>query len=296
MGPDKTHDAVQGGVIDMAMTLAPFAFMHLYPISTAIGLPFMVDSAAHASDMGWEMWETIPEMKQEYSGMKFFGLSSSAISNLATVGAPPKTLNDLKGLRILVWHKQMVEAHKLLGGTGQFMRTADFYLAIQRGMADGAWFPDAPLRSYRLIELMGNHTMVNYLGAPQAIVMNLKKWKTLPPDVQKVFNDLTPSMARLHGHTLTNEAKWVIQDLKDRGDNFYYLPADERAKWIEKSKPMYDRWIQLLNKKGWDGQAIFDKVVAISKKYRKNPLPDDSWWGRAGRKTGAGFIPVEKAQ
>lgn len=290
----KTHDAVVTGMVDLGITVANFAVMHLYPISSVFGLPFIVDSAVHAADMGNEMYQTIPELRQEYSKTKFLGITCSAVSNLHTVRPAPKTLEELKNLKILVFHAQMTDAQKALGGIPQFMKAADFYTAIQRGMADGCWFPDAPLRSWRFTELMQNHTMANLCGSPQSIQMNINTWNKLPPDVKKVFEDLGPSIARLHAHTLVNESDWVIQELKDRGDKFYYLPPDEKAKWIDKVKPLYAAYIEDLNKKGWNGGAIFEKVLAIAEKYRKNPLPPDSWWGRAGRKTGEGFVSVEQ--
>jgi hypothetical protein len=33
-------------------------------------------------------------------------------------------------------------------------------------------------------------------------------------------------------------------------------------------------------------------MMSIAEKWRKNPSQPDAWWGRAGRKTGDGFVPL----
>jgi TRAP-type C4-dicarboxylate transport system substrate-binding protein len=114
--------------------------------------------------------------------------------------------------------------------------------------------------------------------------MNKNTWKKLPPDVQKVFNNLRQSVGSLCGETLTTESAWVLEDLKARGDKVYVLTDEEKARWQEKVKPMYKEWIAKMNKRGMNGQEIFNKIMKIAEERRENPYKADSWWGEPGKK------------
>jgi len=277
------QQGVKTGLVDMVLPLPLWTHMMEYPITRALSLPFMVESAAQAALTLFKMYETIPEMKLEYQDIIPLGFSSTAVSNLHTKVPAPKTLEDLKGMRIWCASKVSVAMTTHLGASIRQTKTQDVYMALQRGMADGLWFPNAPMRSFKLIELISNHTMGDFYVAPHVYAMNRKKWESLPSDVQKVFQDMNLSAGCQAGATLTNESHWVIEELKKRGDTFYYLPPEEKARWKKAIEPIYDEWIADLNAKGWDGQAIYEKVTALCKETRENPYKPDGWWGRTGK-------------
>lgn len=280
----KAKEAVTTGLVDMVLVMPVWARLSLYPVTTGLGLPFMFDSPLHYSLAYYKAYHEIPEMRTEYADVKPLGFTSSAMIDIASKGSPPKTLADMKGLKIWARSATSIEMLKLLGASPRKTKVQDIYMSVQRGMVDAIYFPIAPMRSFKLIELLSNHTIGNFSAGPQFYAMNLKKWNSLPPDVQKVFDDLTLSAGCLAGATLTNEDKWVVEELKKRGDTFYYLPPEEKARWVKKTKPVYDAYIADLNKRGMNGQAIFNKLKEAAEWARQNPYQADDWWGRAGRK------------
>ena len=275
---------LKSGLIDMALCLPVVTVENEYPITRMLHLPFMVDSPSHAVLTYYKAFQEIPEMREEYNDLKPLGFGSTDILDLHTKGDPPKTLADLKGLRVWCGGKMMISMFELLGASPRHTKIQDVYMSVQRGMVDGVFFPDAPMRSFKLIEVIRNHTMANFSIAIQFYAMNLKKWNSLPKDIQKIFEDLTLSAGCQIGATLTNESNWVIDDLKARGDNFYYLPASEKQIWKKKLQPLTDNYIEVLNKKGMDGRAIYNKLVECAEWARQNPYKPDQWWGRTGRK------------
>jgi len=279
----QSYPAVTNGLCDFGVGGTVFHIRKL-PITMGLNLPFITDSAKHASLVAYEMFTSIPQMRKEYQKVKVLGLYSTATVNLHSTTPPLKTLESLKGVRIGAAAPNVVQAMKLLGASAQPVKPQDLYMAIQRHMIEGIVFPDAPLRSMKLTDLLSNHTMVNMFNASFGVFMNRNSWKKLSKDVQAVFEDLTVSMGALCGETLDNEAAWVIEEMKKRGDQFYYLPPEEKARWRAAVSPMYEGWIQLLNKHGMDGKAIFQQVVDIAEKYRKHPYGKDAWWGNAGKK------------
>ena len=278
-----SFDAVVNGLCDFGVAGTVFKVKTM-PITWGLNLPFITDSPKHASLVAWEMYNTIPEMKKEYKKVKVLGFYSTASINIHTLDSPPKNLEDMKGLRIGSPAPPVVPVLKVLGASAQPIKPGDLYMALHRKMIDGIAFPDAPTRSMKLTDLLSNHTMLDLMNATFGLFMNLKKWKQLPPDVQEVFESVSESAGALCGETLKNEAAWVNEGLKERGDQFYYLPPEEKAKWKERMKPVYGQYIAALNKKGMNGQEILEKIMAISEKYRQKPYGTDDWWGNAGRK------------
>jgi TRAP-type C4-dicarboxylate transport system substrate-binding protein len=279
----KTYDAIKSGICDwgyIITSLNPNEFV----ITDAINLPFMADSSAHAAAIGWKMYQKFPELNKEYDKVKLLFFYSTAAVHVHTKGPAPKKLEDLKGLRLGTPGPPLVKIFKLLGAAAQQMQAFDLYTALQRGMIDGIIFPEAPLRSYKLTDVVGHHTLMSIGVDVFATMMNLNTWKSLPPDVKKVFEDISKSAGALFGATITNESEWVIEELKQRGDEFYYLPDDEKDRWRKILRPVYDGWVERVNRRGLNGKEMLETIMAISNETRKNPYKPDSWWGRAGRK------------
>ena len=279
VGQDRMHDAVSSGMVDMAW-LSIFQDPHLFPVSLGVGLPFMADSALHAAMIGHAMWEQIPELKDEWSKFKLLGLGSSDVTNMVYAKKiAPKTPEEMKGLRMGGGLSQLMDILKLLPCAPQYVKTEDIYLGLQRRMIDGVFFPDAPLRSFRFTDVTQGHTMGNFVVTPYALAMRKESWDKLPPEVQKVFNELDPSLILLAGHTLSNEGQWVIQALKERGDAFYYLTPEDKAQWSKLLNPLFEQYVTKLNEKGYDGAAILAKLKQISEDKRKNPDSESyDWW------------------
>ncbi|MBI4767060.1 MAG: TRAP transporter substrate-binding protein DctP [Deltaproteobacteria bacterium] len=283
---DQLYDAMISGLTDISV-VPIYAFPHIFPLADLLTHPFMVDGSVHLSDTAWEMYQTIPEFKQEFSKIKVLGFFGTDTTNLALTKPPlVKTLADLKGRKIIGAAAASVETLRILGAAPQFQKSEDIYLSLQRGMADGVIFPNAPLRSFKIVELARYYTILKLGAGPFVAAMRLETWQKLPPDVQKVFNDTGLSFSRLCAHTLENEGLWVIEELKKRGDQFYEFSQQERETWRKATQPQYDRWIAKIKEKNINGQALLNKALAIAEKARKKPSPIDEWWkqGRMGMK------------
>ncbi|MDR2549530.1 MAG: TRAP transporter substrate-binding protein DctP [Desulfobulbus sp.] len=285
--PSQSYEALRTGVVDLVI-VAAYLFPDDFTITEGLSLPFTMHNSAHAADVAWKMYKAIPEMQQEMKGFKFLGIFTSDVLNLhSTDGRLFRTLDEMKNIRAAVGSGSVAQMGKLFGMEPQLVGYPEVYMALQRDLASAAFFPNAPLRSFRVTELTNAHTIANFKVDPMIIAMRQETWNALPPEVQRVFDELTPSFARLCGHTLTNEGAWVLEELKKRGDLFYTPPVEEVAKWKQAIKPMYDVWINRLDVKGLNGKAIFEKMIEMSEQTKVIDTPEDAWWsqGRIGKKS-----------
>lgn len=279
----KAYDGLKSGICDWAYfitALNPNEFV----LTNSVNLPFGAENSSHAAAILWKMFKEFPELRKEYKHVVPLFFWSTAPQHIHTKGAPPKTLEEMKGLRIGAPGPIMVKYANMLGVAGQHMDQADLYTGLQRNMIDGVLFPEAPLRSQKLTDVTSGHLMLSLGVDVFATAMNANKWKSLPKDIQKVFLDTNQSAGALLSAVVTNESKWVIEELKKRGDKFEYLSASEKEKMKQKLAPVYDEWYAKMAEKKMDGKKILARINEIYNETLKNPYKPDSWWGRAGQK------------
>ena len=119
-----------------------------FPLSSVTELPFVASKfcSERPGDLGTEqevsrMAETvrkIPDRWWFYSG---------DVAQLHTTKKLVKTLNDIKGMKIIGVTPNALERIKMLGGNPVEIPVTDVFLALERGMADGLIMPFAAVRA-----------------------------------------------------------------------------------------------------------------------------------------------------
>lgn len=276
----EAYRALKAGVVDMAFV--PVAFMpKQFPISYGLGLPFVADNSTHALDVGAEMLSDIPEIQKEWSEVKNFFLFASDINNFHLSEKRVQTFEDLNGLRIGSPFPSTLKMLKLLPCSGVRLLPQDIYVGVQRKTVDGVLTADASLHAWKVTELVKYHTIGRFGVMPMAFCMSKKSYEKLPPDIKEIFDELVPSMMRLGGVLSTFEGSRILDALKKRGDVFDVLPPEELTKFKNALAPLNQEWIGMLNARGMDGKAIFNKLLAIADDSRKNPYGYDEWWKKS---------------
>ncbi len=276
----QSIDSVKTGLVDMSIPGLVWLNESQFPITNAIQLPFLVDSETHAAQVLSMMFQQVAEMQEEFADLVPIGFSTSGIMNLHfTKNIMVKTIDDLNGKRVMAPSGVIASVLKGLGAAPMTLKTLDMYPALEKGMAEGVAFPFSAARAYKLTDHLSSHTIVNFNVGPNVFIMRKASWDKLPEDVQKVFSDMSFSLASLSSRIQEIQADWIINELEKRGDQVYTMPQEERMVWREKLTFMYDEFVAKLDKRGINGRAVLDKIMAIADEARKNPVkPDSSWW------------------
>jgi TRAP-type C4-dicarboxylate transport system substrate-binding protein len=284
----KTPQTVKGvkqGLADFSVA-ALYYEPQMFPITSILDLPFMLENALHGSLAAWKMYQEIPEMRAEFekAGLKPVAFFPTASMELGLINESITKLEQLKGKRIITPAPISLEIFKALGAAPQFICNMDIYMALHRKMAEGTTFPVAPMRSFKLTDMLSKFTVAGFNNNMHAYLMSTRTWNKLPKDVQAVFLEMGESAGALAGTTLVNEGNWVKEEMVKRGDTFYELPKEEKTRWVDACKPIHEAYIAKLGKLGYDGPAIYQKVLAIVEETRNQAYGPDSWWGNAGKK------------
>ena len=101
---------------------------------------------------------------------------------------PTETVDDLKG-RVIAAGSTMAPAIEALGMTPAVMAMPERYIAMERGVADGAWNSIEGGASGSYPEVANYYLDHPVYAVNHWIMMNLEKFNSLPADLQKLLLD-----------------------------------------------------------------------------------------------------------
>ncbi len=268
LGKAKDHyDMVVHGITDIAI------FIHGYtagrfPLTSVIELPIGVPSAKVGSRVMWELYDKY--LKSEHPGIKLLTLWTHGPGQIHMTKKPVKTLEDIKGLRIRSPGPQQTALLRELGISPLTIPIPELYDSLRRGMADGAVVPFSVVVDFKLFELIKYHTVVNLYVMSMGLAMNPKTWESLPPDVQKIVEDLSgPRMSEIAGASYDKYDQLGIEAAKKVKSEIYTIPPEENRRWLDKIKPLNDKWVVDMEAKGLPGRKIFEEARQLVEKYSK---------------------------
>jgi TRAP-type C4-dicarboxylate transport system substrate-binding protein len=135
------------------------------------------------------------------------------------------------------------------------MPMGDTYDAIARGVVDGTVAPYEGLEQWKLGEVCKN-TIENYSIAYSAagfVVMNKAKWASLPPDVQKIIQELNKEWIQVTGKVWDDVDKSGKEYTIKRGNKIIVLGKEEEARWAKAVQPLTAEYVAQAKKKGVAG-------------------------------------------
>ncbi|WP_031513801.1 TRAP transporter substrate-binding protein [Desulfofalx alkaliphila] len=248
-----TYNAVLSGTLDIGsapMSWSPGKF----PLSEIVEMPFLVSNSKEGSSLLWEMYQTMPEYQKEFEESIVLWQWTSPPTEVHTKNKLVTKLEDLKGFNVIALTSFAVDIATHLGASPINMTPNDAYMSLERNMADGLFHATAPMRSLRIDEITKYHTKVGMSSTGFYTVMNKDVFNSLPEDLQQILLETTgeklvTATAEVLDAASENDEKWMIE----QGHEFYELPAEERARWIEAVSPITEKWLSNMENKGYSG-------------------------------------------
>ncbi len=221
-----------------------------FPYAEVLDLPLLTSNAEAGSLLSWAGYQQFPALQNEEKGVKVLWQWASAPFVLHTT-KPVKKLEDLKGMKLIGWYPSIMDVIRALGASPIQVATIDTYMSLQRGMADGVLCPLAPVRSLKIEEAAKYTTLCNLMVTNFVMGMNWDVWKSLPPDIQAVFEKNSgEKMARWSGKSLDDGARADRELMTKKGHTFIELDDKEMDRWRTATAPIHEAWIKKMEGKG----------------------------------------------
>jgi TRAP-type transport system periplasmic protein len=271
--PPQLFDQAKDGVADIIWTVPTYSAGR-FTKSEVFELPWMTTTAKAGSEALYTYVQK--NAMDEFKGVHplFMHVHDGTLFHF--VDKKPKTLEDLKGLKIRAATRQNSKMLAALGATPVQMPLPQVPDALSKSVVDGASVPWEGTPAIKLAEIAKYHLDVPP-GSPRIsntifiFGMNQAKYDSLPPDLKKVIDAnsglATSAWAGEEGFDkVVATYKKVAQD---RGNTFYTLPDAEYQRWVKASAGVDDEWIKEANAKGADGKKLLEEARALVKQYEK---------------------------
>jgi TRAP-type transport system periplasmic protein len=250
----KMAAGVVTGIADIG--LAHFAYSRgRFPVMEAVELPVGFPSAWVGAGVANDFYDKFkPKEMDQYHPLAF---CASTPNVLETLSKPVRTLEDLKGLKIRA-PGRIGDIVKFLGGIPMPIEMVDVYEALRRGVLDGTMVSAETLEGFKTGELLKYVTASWQVGGCYGfyVMMSKQKWDILPPDMQKLFTEVSNEYKDKWGVAFNSIDFGGIEFLKKHGGQVINLTPAESKRWVAAVQPVIGDYKKDLVAKGYKEQEI----------------------------------------
>jgi len=262
--PTQAYDAAVKGIADISYCLFAYTAGR-QPLLEVIDYPLGYTSGLQATRLINAFYNKFKP--KELDDVKVMYLHAHGPGLIHTKKKISK-LEDIKGLRIKGTgvNAKIVAAY---GAVPVTMPMPETYDALQRGLADGIILPIETLKGWRFGELL-KCTVRNYgIGytVGMFVVMNKDKWNSLPPDIQKIIEEINQEYIDKQGRLWDQLDKEGLEFVKNiKGYTIVDASKEEEEKAREKMKPLLQEYVKSANAKGLPGEEALNFCLDWLKK------------------------------
>jgi TRAP-type C4-dicarboxylate transport system substrate-binding protein len=181
----NVYERVKQDVTHIGFTLFNYV-AGKFPLSEVAALPFVADNSEQGSVALWRLYKS-GMLDAEFDEVRPLMLVALPQS-LLHLAKPPKSLNDLSGLRVIGATQMTALSAKYLGTQAITLSSPEIYTAMLRGTADGAIVSWNPYFSMKLGEVTTYHVDAPLGTAAGMLFMSRKTYDGLSPEAKHALD------------------------------------------------------------------------------------------------------------
>jgi TRAP-type C4-dicarboxylate transport system substrate-binding protein len=260
------YDMARDGIADVTY-VNPGYQPGRFPIVGAGELPFLMSDAKGGS-MGLDAWYrkyAEKEMRDVKFCLAFVHTPSSLHTRTKKVVVP----EDIKGLKIRPPDATIANFVTLLGGTNVQSSAPEVRDIIERGVADGVFFPAGSLVLFGVDKVTKYHIDAPMYVTTFVFVMNKDKYNEMSDRQKKAIDDNcnTEAAGRVGEPWGKFEDSGIDKVRAQSGQDVYTLTPEQIALWKKASEPLVKTWGDGVRKTGADPDTALAELRASLAKY-----------------------------
>ena len=263
LGNPKTMvDAIRTGITDIGFVLPEYV-PGRFERSSVFELPFIFHSATQVTEVTYAIYKDY--LAPDYKDFKVLWFLSAPLTQLMTVKKPVKSLADLKGLRIRSGSATETEGLKLLGANPIGMPISEVSVSLQKGVIEGVFTPFAALKAHKLIDIVKYMTKFDYNGALMCVLMNKKKWNSLPDFAKKAIDQVAnKQFGIMAAKAFDEEDEENIAAAKAKGIKLFKLSEADKKEMRKRLSNIWEKWVKK-NEGRFPARKILDATLSAAK-------------------------------
>jgi TRAP-type transport system periplasmic protein len=264
---DQIYDSVVKGISDIGLSCFTYT-RGKFPLTSVIDLPLGLQNGVTATRMANAYYKKF--MPKELDDVKILYVHGHGPGLIHTTKKPVTKLEDLKGMKI----RSTGLASKIvmaLGAAPVGTTMPETYDALRTGVAEGATAPIQALKGFRWGEVI-SYSILNYGSSYSTgffIAMNKNKWKSLPPDIQKIFEQASEEWSEKTGALWDSTDQDGIKFITEKGVKMLPLSKEEDARWAEAVKPLLTAYVDEMKTKNLPGAEALKFCLDYIKDHQK---------------------------
>ena len=263
----QCYDGVVTGQSDIGFSVLAYT-RGRFPVMSAVDLPLGYTSGKAATEVVNSVYEKF--QPKELKDTEVMYLHAHGPGLIHTKGKAVKKIEDMKGLK-LRGHGTSAKVVKALGGTPVPKPMPETYQMIQKGVVDRGVFPFEADKGWRLGEVT-DYITADFPAAYTTsffVVMNKDKWNSLPTGVKQIIQGINKEWVKKHGEAWDSSDMIGIYYFLNQGGQIIGLDAKEGLRWKKAVAPIVEEYIEVLNKKGFNGDEIVGYTMQTLEKASK---------------------------
>ena len=268
-GGGEAVAAVKDGAADICWNATSIT-VGVFPVSEFINVPLNgITCARMGSKVLNDMIKEIPECADEYKDFHVVEVQACSTAPLSTVGFKIEKPEDFQGKSIRSAGTVQSSYVQMLGAAPSSMGTSEVYEALSKNVVSGMTNDWHNIDCFNLYEVV-DYCMDYPINATSCfLLMNKDTYESLPADLQALidsYSDYASDMAGYYWDCM----RFITGDKMEANGVEIYQPSDDVLAFMssdEKAEEMKAWYINYLNEKNLDGQAIWDKCEEIVARY-----------------------------
>jgi len=259
----SAHDDIVGGAYDLGIPPSDYTEnTSLFPW-TLSDLPFAFETPDITSEVVSEVMDefAIDQIDENLVHLGTAGLDPSMIIAVDELDSA----DDVSKLRIAASSELVTDLTKQWGATPVSLPYSETYEALQRKTADAVVYTGAGSIGMSYYEVAPNYINdVHPTTGTLPLVINKEVYDDIPDDLKDKFdNEYAPKLVEMMNDSYSKEMETFREELEEKGVNFIDLPEVDVEKLKEPGKTVWDNWIEMADKRGYDGQGIVDRTMEL---------------------------------
>jgi TRAP-type C4-dicarboxylate transport system substrate-binding protein len=261
--PFETFNAIKTGIAQIGAAAVGYS-AQIMPLNKLFGDALMgIPTAKEASGLWTMALKNLPELKDEFEGLHLLWVNSTLPLSIGTSKKPINKLEDFKGL-VMRFPPGLEPLAKTWGVSPISIAPGDLYVALQKGIVEGFMGGSEMLKAMRLAEYIKYITSVSMAFGISYTAMNIKTWESLPPDVQKVFNDLTEWAQALQLRYTEESEKESLDFAFSQGCKLIKIDKAEIDRIHQVSKPVFEKMAADLEARGKPAKKVLSELERLT--------------------------------
>lgn len=266
--PTGALNSVRRGLADVSFTVAAYNSEPL-PLSMLFSVPFAAGPQADASIVSvasWRIYQHHLAKYQEYRGVKLLTLGAASPIQIFTTGKPIKSINDLKGLKLMVGSKTAADLVESVGALPVVKPASQMYEMFSGGIVDGSFNPIESVKSFKAAPFVKSVAYVpggvNF--GTIAVYMSQSRWDALNKEDQAVLEGAAGErLARRLGAGFDREDQEALALLRSSGAAVEQATPELLSGLAERAQPVRQALTAAAKERGADNaEAVLSELRA----------------------------------